>query len=218
MTIRLLGSLYSVYLKDTTMPSVIIPPGFAQVFFRFRCTGDNEEMLTSIGVRTTGSPPDPSALAVDMADAWLDAWPASDLSNTFTFWGTRVFIGNDGDPIIGETTGTTAGTGSNAALPNNCAILMQKRTALGGRRNRGRCFIPSGYLPEIGVDQAGVIAGGTLTSLSGNASDLFTRLTSGGVESDQVVVLHSSSPSTPTPVTALTIAGKIATQRTRMRR
>lgn len=200
------------------MPSTIIPPGFAQVFFRFTCTGDNEEMLTSLGVRTVGSPPDPQDLADEMVGSWLDAFPASDLANTYVFRGSRVYIGQDGDPLVAESTVATAGTGSNASLPNNCAILVQKRSLLGGRRNRGRMFIPAGYLPEIGVDQAGVIAGGTLGTLQGNINDLLANIVSTGVLVDQAVILHSSAPSAPTPITTLTVASKIGTQRTRMRR
>lgn len=200
------------------MPSTIIPPGFAQVFFRFRCVGDNEEMLTSIGVRTVGDPPDPDTLADDMATAWLFSWPVGDLSSTYTFVGTRVYVGQDGDPLVAENLRNTSGTGSGAVPPNNCAALLQKRSALGGRRNRGRMFLPAGYFPETGVDQAGLLTAGTVTTLQGNCNDFLTQIRTGSPTTDQAVILHSSAPSAPTVITTLTVAPKIATQRTRMRR
>lgn len=200
------------------MPSTIIPPGYAQVFWRFRVAGDNEEMLTSMGVRTVGAPVDPDDLANEMAGAWTASLAMSDLHTSYTFIGTRVYIGQDGDPIVAERLVNLAGTGGNLPLPNNCAILAQKRSALGGRRNRGRMFIPAGYLPESGVDGAGVLAAGTLGAIQANLDQLLNEIENVQTTTDQAVILHSSNPSTPTQITSLICATKIATQRTRMRR
>lgn len=199
------------------MPSAIIPPGFAQVFIRFTVTGDNEEMLTSIGVRLQAGVTDPVAVAAELSADWQAAWLPSTLGTGWTCLGARAYLGSDGDYPVGEGGLTTAGTSATAKLPNNCALLGQKQSGLTGRRNRGRMFIPSGYLSEGSIDEAGYMSAGDQTTFSGRMENFRTSIEA-GTSYDRAVILHSSSPTTPTVITKMSVSRQIATQRTRMRR
>lgn len=200
------------------MPSTIIPPGFAQCFLRWRLTGDNEEMLSSIGVRLQAGISDPNQIAGNIITHWQSAWAASTLGSAWVLVGARAYVGSDGDYPVGEFVVNTAGTSATAKLPNNCALLARKRTALGGRRNRGRMFIPSGYLSEGSVTETGDLTVGDTATFSGRMQAFLDAIEAEPVVMDAGVILHSSTPTTPTVITSMDVSGKIATQRTRMRR
>lgn len=200
------------------MPSTIIPPGFAHVFLRWTVAGDNEEMLSSIGVRLRAGVSDPSLVAANLLTDWTANWTASSLGSQWVLVGARAYIGSDGDYPVGEFLLNQAGTGGLANLPNNCALLTQKRTALGGRRNRGRMFIPSGYTAESVVSETGVITAGNLATWQTRMTDFLADINANPTAYDAAVILHSSAPALPTVITSLTVSNRIATQRKRMRR
>jgi hypothetical protein len=104
------------------------------------------------------------------------------------------------------------GAGASAQSAPNVAMLVQKGTNLGGRKGRGRLFIPG--VPEASVDPSGIIAAGTITALNAVLGDFITDLQTNDVP---MVLLHSDS-TTPTPVTSLNINATAATQRRRLRR
>lgn len=200
------------------MANVIIPPGFAHCFLRWTVAGDAEEMLSSIGVRLQAGIADPALVAGNIVTHWTASHTAATLGNQWVLVGARAYVGNDGDPTVGEFIVNQAGTSATGKLPNNCAVLFQKRTALGGRRNRGRMFIPSGYVGEASVGDSGAIVPADLVQMQTRATNFLTAIQNEPVVMDAAVVLHSSTPATPTVITSLTVANKIATQRTRMRR
>ena len=72
-------------------------------------------------------------------------------------------------------------------------------------------------VPLNEVDQSGVIAGATLTAWQAALTDFFEDLGTAGINP---VLLHGEgSPiTTPTPILAWNLDGKIATQRRRLRR
>ena len=141
---------------------------------------------------------------------------------TWTFVGTDVYVGQDGgDPVIGSWRVNAVGTRTLAAQPpNNCAVLIQKRSALGGRKNRGRFYFPPMSLGESAVNENGVITGATLTGLQANFTEWFGYLNAGlsGGPTYKPVILHTIAPFTPTPVTSFVVQAQIATRRKRMRK
>lgn len=197
----------------------IVPPGFADVTLIWTQTGDNEPFFSTFGVELAAGVTDPVAVANNVNGIWQSAWTPASMSNQGVFVGTRVTLGSDGpDPgATGESLVNVAGTSSSAHLPSNCAALSRKITSLGGRRNRGRMFLPSLYLNEGNVDQNGIIAGAALTSMR-TQQDAFLTGLQGSALIDNMVIFHSAAPATPTPVIDVTIEQKIATQRRRMRR
>lgn len=196
---------------------IIIPPGFALARLIWTQTGDAENMISTVGLRLIGGVTDPVAVAEEVRQDWIGAWPAAALSNQNVFQGVSVTMGSDGgDGPTGESIVPVAGTSSSQALPSNCALLVRKATSFGGRRNRGRMYLPSGYLAEGTVDQNGIINGAVLTSLQNQMNAFYSAITAEG-NADLPVILHSSSPATPTQINSFQVQQKIATQRRRLR-
>lgn len=192
----------------------IIPPGFAQVLHRIRMSTATSDYLVTYGVsvETPGSQAMVNALHSAFSDTWDDFMPTG-----YTIPGAILRVGQDGtDPVTFESN-NAAGTGAGGAgvFPPNTAMLVQKRTGLGGRRNRGRMYIPA-VVPEAGADNAGLI---DPTYLAGRqtAATAFLAAVAAVSGVGTMVVLHSEAPSTPAGVTSLVVDPRLATQRRRLR-
>lgn len=195
---------------------VRIPIGYAQATMRFSVAGDSEWMACTLGIYDGGAGFDPLAYA----NGWIDAWDASafttatELAAGWSVGSSFVTTMLPSGPVTIETGIPLAGTRVGQSLPNNCAALIRKQTALGGRRNKGRFFLPSGYLLETEVNQVGTIDPARVATLQSASTGLITAL---GVEGLVPVLFHENGIGTST-ITALLVQPKLATQRTRMRR
>jgi hypothetical protein len=99
-------------------------------------------------------------------------------------------------------------------------MLVRKNTALGGRKNRGRVYVPAGVLPEVGSNQAGFIDVADVAAWQGRWDDWFDAI----VAADYNPYLYhqydpdlGELPEVPTAITAFAVQPQIATQRLRMR-
>lgn len=136
-------------------------------------------------------------------------------------------FGQDGGPPLIFESNTIDAGGSTASdkLPQNSALLISKRTNLGGRRGRGRMFVP-GVLGEAAVGETGVITSGVVADLQDKADDFLDQCTTGGLAALPVPLYLEHFPSTvspgseppPTLVTSLVVDSLISTQRGRLRR
>jgi len=201
--------------------SLIIPPGFVQLVHRFRIATDPEEMVFTMGAEL-GTETDPDTVAGLAAGALLEAFGTGYWSNESVFVGVTAYLGNDGPTIVGEYIVDEVGTDSRATLPSNCAFLIKKRTGLAGRRGRGRCYLPSCFLPESLVDSMGNISEVRHDADEVAVADWYDALcVSTPIRFADLVVFHDSEGSGPEPaptvVTALQADQRIATRRTRMR-
>lgn len=202
--------------------SLIIPPGFAQGVLNFTWTGDGEPMVSTIGLDVSDAGGDGQSVAEALHVAFGTTL-ADRLSDPVTFTHATVYMGQDGGGTIPfDSTGDPVpGTADGASLPSNCAYLLRKRTGLGGRRGRGRM-----YLPGVGEDEAdnlGNLPGAWLTTMQDRADDFMAALLDDTVgPAIPPVVLHRSegigAEPVPTPITVFQMDGKIATQRQRLRR
>ena len=188
---------------------LVIPDGYALCAWKWSLLGDPEPMYTTVGQAT---PVTGQVVAEEFADAWLSQFPASNMGNPWTFLGATVRFGQpSGPPLIYEAQRSVTGTSNQATIPSNCALLVKKATAMGGRANRGRFFVPMTSVGEDGVDGHGMMSGALVASLQTAWTALHGLL-------DPVILHDSSSPvSTPTPVTSFIVQRQIATQRRRMR-
>jgi hypothetical protein len=104
--------------------------------------------------------------------------------------------------------------GTVGMAPPNCAKLVQKRTGLGGRANRGRLFLP--FVVEVNVNDQG-----DMTSAYANAEQ--NRVTNWVVATNSLgdiasaVVLHNNPAIAPTDVISHVLQVRVATQRRRLR-
>lgn len=200
------------------MPSIVIPEGAAQLTFRFLTDSDPEEMVTTLGVILSDPPPSPAIAAQYGYTSWTTAFPDSSMSTEYTFVGVTAAIGTGADPVLGEYLLPLDGTGAFSCPPNNTAVLVRKQTGLGGRRNRGRMFIPPFNLSELNVNNAGVLASTYQTGMATALNNLEAELTDAAGPFESLALFHSAAPFVATTVSNLVLQTKVATQRERMRR
>lgn len=194
--------------------SARIPPGFAEAWMQFNVTGDPENMYTALGldlaVGVTATQAAADAILAAMQGAIDNA-----VGNDYTIGPGHVIFGQDGGDIrIDGSTAPVAGLGVGPSLPNNCAWLLRKLTASGGRRGRGRMYIPGCI--ESGVGASGGVGGAAFTVLQAVGTNLISALEA-LAEVEDVVLLHDTAPFDPTDITAIEPSTKIATQRRRLR-
>lgn len=213
-----------------------IPPDHWLAKLRWRLTGDPDEVVSTIAMRPQSPetrPPDEIAEAV--FSAWLGAWEPTVLSNAWSFVGVDIIIGSDNDEHdVGTFNEIQQGVMTQGPPPQNCSMLLRKKTARAGRRNSGRMYLPAGYMAEEDVTATGAHATAALNSYMANATQFFDNLTDSTVPLDRPktdvfpMLLHSepvdgdgnvTGPApVPTEITSLTIDPIIATQRQRLRR
>lgn len=200
-----------------------IPVGFAQVTHFF----SGAQVPTGAAV-TYGVDPAVGATPFDVAGQAASSWVNQILTNqtaSIQLTSTLCKFGpNETGPSAISTVG---GPGSEAAaegLAPQVAVLVHKNTDLGGRRGRGRMYVP-GYQEEW-VLNTGVIVAANLITLQGDYTAWFNELVA-SASIDGLVLLHSPSapdvedPSpvpVPTPITSVVVDAVVATQRRRLRR
>jgi hypothetical protein len=202
---------------------LVIPPGFAAASIQFRHENDPEPWYVTMGLDISDAGGATDAIALKVMDGWDDNIMPQ-YSNQVSITGVDLVIGQDGpDPVrtFLATTSLRNGSETGQKLPQNCAMLVRKNTALGGRRNRGRMFVP-GILNEASVTATGIIDPSSLAILQGQQALFLAYLASAGgsLPAIPMVLLHSTGLSPvpdPTPVTSLTIDNVISTQRRRLR-
>lgn len=199
-----------------------IPPGYAQCSIEIVNSGDPEPWYVTHGVDVSDAGGDYTAVGENVLEAFFDAW------GTYFRTTTRVLsvyltIGSDGGnyTINVPSPENYVGTSTADKLPQNCAMLVQKQTLRPGRAGKGRCFLP-GVVAEGSVDDVGVQNSTALTNAQTAANLWLTALANpSGIAVTPMVLLHNQGipgGSTPSPVTALRVDPRIATQRRRLRR
>jgi hypothetical protein len=188
---------------------LFIPAGFAQGAWRFSLSGDPEVMVTTIGIDLDEATPQQAA--DQFADLWTQHFPGNNMAAGWTYLGATLRVGTGAAPLIVEAPRNVPGTGPGNSLPSNCALLVKKRTALGGRSGRGRMFVPLTSVGEEGVTPNGFMSAALTGVLQGVYTSIWGAMS--------FVLLHDSlSPVTvPTALTSLIVDPQIATQRRRMR-
>lgn len=108
--------------------------------------------------------------------------------------------------------------------PPSVSLLVQKATNLGGRRGRGRVYIPW-VTQEAAINDVGNIDGTSLAVRQQNALNWFLALENGGIPANTptpMVVLHDEAGAgvepAPTPVVGLVVSQLVANQRRRLGR
>ncbi len=201
--------------------ALIIPDGFGQVLHQIRLAGDNEPMAVTYGVAIdAGGLINPAAAANDIHDAFHAAI-SSQLGTSYTLYQTEIKWKEAAvaDLRVVIHVEPKAFVGTLATLPQNTAALVQKRTAVAGRRNRGRFYLPG--IGESVVDNIGQITPANVAAMNADLGLFLGKFGTTFAQLDAMVVLHntgiSGAPS-PTPVTQLLVDPIVATQRRRLRR
>ena len=172
-----------------------------------RLDGDPEDMFFSVGLEVSGSIT--FAMANDIGDAWNEN--LAEITPSEYRLASVDLVSSTGEIQIFAP--NFAGTSSASALPQNVALLVRKFTGQTGRKNRGRIFYPGAQ--REAVNELGEI---DLTSLENfqNAFTAFGQDLIAITDVEGVVILHADA-SEPTPVVAMVVDGRVATQRRRLR-
>jgi len=168
---------------------------------------------------------DPGATAASLVAAFSSAGSLfSVIDSQVTMIATRVSQGTDGGgDLVGASSQPVACTETMLSLPPNCAFLVHKTTARGGRRGRGRMYVPWA-IQGTECDEAGLISAPRVTKMT-NAITAWSAAVNSLV--GPLVLLHRESgeevtkPSVPGPpnnVTGHRVDNRLATQRRRLDR
>lgn len=196
--------------------NVIIPPGFVAFEVPIVHIATQRKAFITGGVDNNSGLTDPQAIANGIQNVITTTGGLhTRLDSECTIGPVEVAIGQDGDPpILGIASTTVGGTAVGSVVTPNVAVLIKKRTALGGRKNQGRWFLPW-CLPENAVDEIGLISGSTVNGLQAAMNAVLAAATSANLP---FVILHRTDPGVPPQVTALTVDNLVATQRRRLGR
>lgn len=191
-----------------------IPVGYAQITHFF--TGNPVPLGAAItyGVDIGGGATSPEAIAEDCHGA-LASTVMSRLPQSLFLSRTLAKFGPDATGPSGEYSVAVGGSQQGDVAPPNVTWLVRKNTALGGRAGRGRLYLPG--VPEELIDNGGVISATDVTAMQTEWDEFLVAI---GAANLNLVVLHQAgSPITePTPLTGIQVEGRVATQRTRLRK
>lgn len=192
-----------------------IPDGSAAVLIPLK-----HSLLTRSAAITFGVSTDTTSLAhIALCDAVNNAFATTLgtlIDNSVTIGPTHAAFGQaDGSAVA--VVGSASATGGSVvtSVPPAVAFLIRKTTNAGGKRGRGRFYLPWS-IATANIDEGGTIAGATVTAMQTKATAFLTAIQSitGGVN---MLLLHQTGSSVATVVTTLTADARAATQRRRQR-
>lgn len=194
---------------------LLIPAGYGHVIIPIRLTGLDRRAAITFGVEQNEVGFPSTAWANTIQACFTDNFS---LDTSVQVGPTVLRVNLDGtEPVTVEGSVTHTGVWAGNMLPPNVALLLRKSSLRGGRRGRGRMYVPWA-LDEANVAENGQIDSATITTMQTRANDFLTDLDTAGWP---MHLLHSSggstAPGSPNPVTALTVDPAVATQRRRLR-
>lgn len=191
---------------------MIIPEGFAEASIYVWVAGDAEVTVSTWGFTKFPVSDFDQADCDAVYTAFATALRDSRLGTQARFGGVTLRANNGAGIVLFENIFETPGENDIALAPINCCALIQKRTALGGRHGRGRCYM-AGFLDASQVDSAGNLSEDLQTALTVNFTEFFNEL----IAAEMIPMLLHADATAPTQITSLSCANKIATQRRRVR-
>lgn len=196
-----------------------VPEDFYEVTLVWQAVASIREFTSSFGAADLSvTPRTATEMASDVYDQITSGGcpaVAGSMMDDYRFLGVACALGTSTGDLLGQRFATITGTVSDACPPSNCSMLITKTTALGGRRYRGRMFIPPAEINEGAVDSVGVVSGSTLTAFASHWDTFYDALVS-----DNCIphLFHQGAGApVPTPITSFTAQSQLATQRRRMR-
>lgn len=189
---------------------MIIPAGYAQALCVFTGNGVPNGAAITFGI-DHGVEPSANDVA-DRISTHVGAWVCGLQSSEIALTEVQVKFGPNNTGLTGVWSGSVVGGDGAGAGAAAVALLVQKRSDFGGRKNRGRFFIPG--IREARIEPGGHVDPTFLTSAQTSMTSLKVDLNSDGLP---MVILHNAA-GTPTAVESLNVQSMVATQRRRQRR
>lgn len=197
--------------------AVQIPPGFATFAVEHWLVNYPRPAVCVWGLDYPAGVGDPVLAANQIQSAYIAAF-APGIDSNVIIRSSRLTLGQDAsDPIVATATTSGPGTAVRDSTAPALAVMLDLHTSLGGRRNRGRKYVPWAA-NDTAVSEQGAIEGGTVTAWNTRGATWISNLAAMDVG---LVVLHGTGSSpvpAPTPVTSITTNPVIRTQRNRQTR
>ncbi len=194
---------------------MFIPAGYAQFTWRAVNTASGQIFNTSIGATVE------DLTEENRDDVEAAFWDADSFGGlTWEGWAslgllTKVGTSDPSEPITFEGAAGAVGGGTGDPSPPNLSVLVKKLTDRGGRRGRGRMYIPGPQEPW--VNGAGQISTDGLEAYNGALTvfvDALAEISGIG----EPVLLHTlETDGLPNAITSWVLESMAATQRRRMR-
>jgi len=199
------------------------PPGFADISIQLQNIATSRPAYITFGVDPSDTDPALVGAAVSAA-ASAPGSLMSKMDTNVTMSQIRVSMGTDGlEDIVYLHPASAVGANAVSSFPPNCAVLVHKTTARGGRRGRGRFFVPW-MLGAADCNEGGIIQTSTLTALQGVFTSFRTNLATGGNpmfvmhDPSTTGTLHPTVAGPPNAVLSLVVDKLVSTQRRRLGR
>jgi hypothetical protein len=187
----------------------LIPVGYGQVNFIFGGPALPHGAQVAIGFKNTND----AAPAV-LCETWQGLWTGHIQAQTATSVILEEILVKNGPNDVGPSASVfpaMPGTGDLEDVIPSLAVLVQKRTALGGKKHRGRNYWP--ILSENEYQMGGTIEPSSLAAAQSAFNGFFLAAQADGV---QPAILHTGVDQ-PTLVTSMGVSSVLATQRRRLR-
>lgn len=155
------------------------------------------------------------AIAATAAEAFGDTLMQY-LVNVASLTNTRAKRGPNSTGSSADDGYVQAGLEGSNSAPPNVAVVIQKRTATGGRTGRGRMYLP--FIDETKIDRGGVLDSTYQSNVQAAADAFISALAAADIPMVLLHQLGGSSDDTPHLVTSLNVAQRVGTQRRRLRR
>ena len=205
--------------------TIYVPEGENYFDLVWANTQLDKNVTVSIGIRdlTPGDIRDVNDVADDLYDG-LVGDDAGHLCNAaamavgWSFLGVEGFQASDSGPILGSHLETVTGSGSDNDVPVNTCVLVKKNTASGGRKNRGRWFLPP-MMAGLETDTGGFLAGVGTAFIDAQLLELMEHLSNINLAPVLFHTQHAPPAADPssTIITSFSTQPKMATQRRRLR-
>jgi hypothetical protein len=201
--------------------------GQGELQYNFRLTGDPETMVCIIGYDAPSWGGLTDSATLDIAMTVFEATLAEQLGGAYVCSSViGRYFDSDGVVEAESTRSAVPFALGGTVLPNNCALLIHKRTGGAGRGKNGRNYLPG--VPESAADAGGVLSGTYYDDMTAEVLEFFGAFTGDDlplltVNHGPVKVPDSDPPVYVDPpnyadvITTASLDGRIATQRRRMR-
>ena len=199
---------------------VIVPEGDVTITSVWTNENSPKECTWSFGMTPIVAVPTSSSvedLLDDIATIFTNVtngpFQAPLYSNEWTFAALVGTLMTDTGPIPIVRAIGASGTRNEDPIPINCAFLLNKVTARGGRTGKGRAYIPPAWIDESLVNSGGQVVSPGFGTRSTYMDAALVSLTTEAWGP----VLHHSDGSPGTAITGWNLSTTIATQRRRLR-
>lgn len=201
--------------------ALIIPEGFAQITLPLRHVSQSREAVVTFGVEWAGVI-GASQECDDIFASWVQ-FIGPFIDEGVIQGPVRASVGTSSGENVSVAGNTTfVASGISAKMPSNVALLVRKLSSRGGRRGRGRMYVPW-LLTDTEVDDVGNVLPASRTNLQTAFNNFLTDLAAASPTGPfaPMYLLHSdggsTNPGSPNLVTALQVDSLVATQRRRLR-